>query len=873
CREHWGQIVDARVKARAALEQPEESAYLETGHALLGSLGSVAKQFFDMASSQVDAQVDAFEDIAGLQHIVIPADAGIHGSKSVDSRIRGNDRQMGLLSCLQADMLDLVDRGPNAVLPMAAGDDSLQVHVCHSPQREVDVLHDRLLALFDTHSDLRPTDVLVLTPDMDTYSPLIEARFGAGGPGAHTIPYTIADRPVAVDATLHRAFANLLDLAAGRLEAEAVLAFLEQPTVALRWGFADNALETLRDWVRNAAIRWGVDAPWRSARDLPAEQANTWRSGFERLLLGVAMPSFDSAALRSGRSVYSDATPLFQHLLPAAEISGSASRDLGRFISFGEALFAAHGELNRARPVVEWTALFEQLLTRFCATEGEEESAQILRQAWQSLAEAAEAAECRDAVPLAVVRRALDDALAASAPGWAFFGGGVTFAALRAHRAVPVRVLCLLGMNDGQFPRNPAVPGFDLTLAHPRAGDRAYREEDRHAFLEALLSPRDALHISYVGRNVRDNSPLPPSSVVDELLDTLQRGFLAADGGPVREHLVVEHPLQAFSRRYFDGSSGLFSYAQGYAAASRAALNRDHEARPFLATPLPEPELPEREIDLDQLIRFLLNPARHLLQQRLGIQLEAAEGMVESAEPFLLSGLERYGLDEMIVAQRLAGRDMPSALAYARADGVLPHGQAGDAQFRQRWQALDGLARQVAAATPVHDAVPFSFTAHGLTLSGQLGNIAADGLVLWRPAKAPKGKDWLRLWLHHLALQLAAAENPGLPRESRLLTLEGAACLQPVADAEGQLAELLALWQWGQRQLLPLFPNTAFAYVEGKGAWRNEWDSEQGVAEAADPWFDLAYGGQDADDVLGDDFQTLARQVFESILAAQGDTP
>lgn len=821
CREHWGHIVDARIKARAALERPEEGAYLETGHALLGSLGTVARQFFDQASSRVDAQIEAFEEREANK----------------------------LLAALQADMLNLIDRQPADAIPVSAADDSLQIHVCHSPKREVDVLHDRLLALFEAHSDLRPSDVLVLTPDMETYAPLIEARFGSGTPA---IPYSIADRPSLSESPLQQAFAVLLDLAHGRLEAESVLALLEQPPVARRWGFDDAALETLRDWVRNAAIRWGVDGAWRAERELPAENAHTWRSGFERLLLGLALPAQEDA--------------LFQHLAPAVDIAGSQSRDLGRFISFGEALFSAYDELNRARPVAAWAELFEQLLTRFCAWDefADAPAAQALRQAWGDLAVTAADAKCEDAVPLSVVSRALDDVLAAAAPGWAFFGGGITFAALRAHRAVPVRVLCLLGMDDGRFPRNPAVPGFDLTIAHPRAGDRAYREEDRHAFLEALLLPRDALHISYVGRSVRDNSELPPSGVVAELLELLAHSF-TGEQGDVLQQVVIEHPLQAFSRRYFDGSSGLSSFEQSYAAASRAAAGERRQGRPFLAEPLPEPETPTTEISLDELIRFLHNPARHLLRHRLGIQLEESEGLVESAEPFLLDGLERYGLDDFIVRQHVAGRDANGTLELARAQGVLPHGAAGDAQFFARWKALSDLASQAAAAPAAFDAVAVCYEAGGFMLTGQLSTIAANGLVLWRPASAPKGKDWLRLWVHHLALQLASREKPGLPRQSRLLTLDGVALLRPVDQPERHLNYLLALWQRGQRELLPFFPNTAYGYAAEKSNWQAEWSSDQPGCECSDPWFDLAFREVDP---LADEFASLAYDVFAPILGA-----
>ncbi|MCK9283806.1 MAG: exodeoxyribonuclease V subunit gamma [Rhodocyclaceae bacterium] len=821
CREFWGHIVASRVEARAALDG--RAIHLETGHPLLGSLGATARQFFDLAAAACDDPIAAFEEVVPCHR----------------------------LARLQADMLAL--REPAAEQAGAAEDISLQVHVCHSPQREVDVLYDRLLALFEAVPDLTPSQVLVLTPDMETYAPLIDARFAhrgeSGQDGAPSIPYTIADRPPGAGPALERAFAALLDLAAGRLDAENVLAFLEQSSVARRMGFTAAALERLRDWVRRAAIRWGVDGAWRGARGLPVDDAHSWRQGFERLLLGLALPA--------------DSPLPFRERLPATDIEGSATRDLGRFIDFGEALFAAHDELNRAHPPADWAALLDRLLLRFFDSESDladARHAQRLRSAWGAMAETA-AAACAEPVPLAVVRRSLDQTMQAADSDWAFFGGGVTFAALRAHRALPVRVLCLLGLNDGEYPRNPALPGFDLIGGHPRAGDRVFREEDRHAFLEALLAARDVLHISYVGRDIRDNAELPPSALVDELLDAVNPAGEALPG------LVFEHPLQAFSPRYFHGRAGdLYSYERAYAAASRAAVGTPQARRPFLAQPLPIEEAPATAASLDGLIRFLHNPAKSLLRERLGIHLEESEGLIESSEPFVLAGLERYDLDRLIVERCCAGGAAADVLALARAHGALPHGRAGEAQFMARWQALGRFAEQVAAYRLPGGSADFAFAAGGLHLGGRLDGLVDGAQVLWRPATEMSGRDWLRLWVRHLALQVA--DVPERPRSSRFLTLKGEATLGPLeqAVAAEALADLLALWQQGRCELLPFFPDTALAYAEEKGAWRSVWRNERGRSEADDPWFDLAFA---AVDPLDEAFEQLALRVYGPLLAAR----
>ncbi|HQR03215.1 MAG: exodeoxyribonuclease V subunit gamma [Proteobacteria bacterium] len=823
CREYWGDIVARRIKARAALEDPAAALVLDTGHSLLGSLGVVAREFFDRASDSAEI-----------------------GEVFIDPAERGAP---SLLQRLQSDLLNLHE--PES--PSATPDGSLQIHVCHSAMREVEVLHDQLLARFAADTTLRPADVLVLAPDITRYAPLVEAWF-ATQPASRYIPFTIADCPPTTQAPLQRAFTALLDLAGGRLEATAVLAFIGQPPVARRLGLDEREVERVRDWIRSAGIRWGVDADWRSARGLPAQSGHSWRNGFERLLLGLALPT--------------DVPRLFAGCLPASDITGAEARLLGRLIDFCETLFRIHRDLEQTQTLAEWAALLPRML-ELLFDEGHDSAdvltAQALRSAADAIADTARAADCAEAVPLTVWRRSLDEALEGRAPGWAFLGGGVTFASLRAHRAVPARIVCVLGLDDGEFPRNPALPGFDLLVGHPRAGDRTARDEDRHAFLDALLSARDGLYLSYRGRSIRDNAVLPSSTLFGELKDSLARGYIAPGA------LTVEHPLQPFSHHYFDGTPGPVSYVEEYAAASRALSHRSiqgfREASPFLAAPLPsEPGL-AANVSLDELVGFLHNPARQLLRNRLGIHLDADEGPEDDAEPFILDKLDQFWLDDFILDHHEQGEAAVRALARARGD--LPHGCAGDILFRTRWNAVDEFARRVAVARAGHgDALPVEWMHGGTTLTGQLTRAGSEGFATWRAGKT-RMKDRLGLWVHHLVLHLVAPA--GVPRISRLLCLDGETRFGPVPDAPEILARLLALWRRGQQELLPFFPETSGACAAGRNwqkSWRDDHDPQRG--ESGNPYFGLAFGKLEFFD---ERFHEIAGAVFVPLIAAMETTP
>ena len=834
CQEYWGDLVSKRALARAALETPEALPLLEVGHPLLGSLGQVTRASFERLAGEND--IDLFVEPAG------------------DS----------VLACLHADLLHMRSRAPDERMALAADDESIQFHVCHSATREIEVLHDRLLALLAADPTLQPHDVLVLAPDIVALAPLIEAVFATTGQGRGSLPFTIADRPLELEAPLLRAFNALLDLAHSRFDAESVLGVLEQPCVAARFGFDAEGLELVRAWVGESGIRWGLSAAARAERGLPADDAHSWAFGLRRMLLGMSMVEKQGA--------------LFQNILPFDAIEGVRTQVLGKLLGFMDALEAAMQQLAVERSVAAWSELLPQLCLRFCLDEknidfanvSDQRALQTLRTTLQQLAKAAGRARSEEAVPLSVIRRELDARLDSMPPGWAFLGGGITFAALRAYRGMPARVVCLIGMSDGQFPRNPALPGFDLLARYPQLGDRELRAEDRHAFFEALLSAREYLHVSYVGRGIRDNAPLPPSMLVAELLDAIDQTACGGDQRSASELLTVQHRLQPFSSRYFDGSDARFySHAAHYARASAAALDERPAPQAFLTRALPEapPEL--LAITPQQFVRFFRNPAEYLLRHRLGIHLEESEGLLATVEPFVPAGLDRYVLRTQLVEGWQEGvRDHAQALALAHARGTLPHGAAGAVWFAQLWNEFAPFAEQIAAHSGA--ALPpcrIDLEHAGVQVQGSIAGLqqGEDGDVLfldWRVGDV-RAIDRLNLWLHHLLLHAA-----GQPCTSRLLTPRESWQLLPL-DAQ-DIESLCAIYRRGCSELLPFFPATSLLWLkmqrEGKdGNWLKDWEDSgrNPSAESLNAYIDLAWRDCDPFDHA---FEILAGQIYGPML-------
>ncbi len=818
CREYWADLVPERDLPRRTGRSDARALHLETGPPLLASLGRQGREFLDLVLDYPHREEEAFAS-------------------------PGDD---GLLHTLQSDILTLRTREQRAAV--AADDRSLQVHVCHGPVREIEVLHDQLLGLFERHPDLTPADVVVMTPDIAAYAPAIEAVFG-GAPPERRIPFTIADRSLRAESALVAAFLSLLDLPGSRYDASQLLELLETPAVHRRFGFASADLDLVRRLVAGSGIRWGVDPAARARLGLPAEPEHTWRFGLDRLLLGFA--------LAGGRE-----RRLVGDVLPYEAVEGSEALVLGRLAAFVEATAALGETLAAPRSVAAWSATVTETLAGFLAPDDEETAAvQAVGAALDRLADDAARAAFDAPISLDLFRVLLDRQLERPAQRGRFLAGGVTFCALVPMRSLPFEVVCLVGMNDGSFPRTRTPLSFDLVAADSRRGDRSRREDDRYLFLEAVLSARRCLYVSYVGRNIRDNAPIPPSVVVGELLDAVQRSFDNAD-------VVTVHPLQPFSQRYFEHPPvrGLVSYSVELCQASRVRLGDPVAPRRLLEARLADdPEW--SRVTLRDFLDFFVNPTAFLLRRRLRLRLEEAAAPVESREPFVLDSLEVYRLRSELLALHADEHDLRDVLPLVRARGLLPHGRVGEVELARQRAVVEDFAERLAAFAPgeAMGPLPVDLALGPVVLEGTLHGVAPHGLVDYRLAKA-KARDQLLLWIRHLVMHLVAPDD--VVRRSVWLGNDRALVFGTVADPLGELAGLGAVFHEGLHRLIPLFPATSLAWVEAGGgslnAARDAWEGNEFVdGEACEPH--LAFAWRDLDP-LDAEFESLARRVMEPLL-------
>jgi exodeoxyribonuclease V gamma subunit len=783
-----------------------------------------------------------------------------------------------LLGALKSDILSAQNRGAKPDngyeaaprVTVESGDRSLVLHACHSPMREVEVLYDQLLNCFETIPNLQPRDILVMTPEIEKYAPLIQAVFGYPEKDSMRIPYSLADRHPRSESLPIDTFLTLLELPGSRYTAPQIFALLGSRALRRQFHFSDEDLSLIRDWIEDTAIHWGIDGDDRKRIGLPGLDANTWRHGLNRLLLGYAMEG-------TGKD-------LFEGILPHAEVEGEGAEVLGRLISAAEALFRLTESLEHARPLANWVKPLGEVIEQFLEPAGEDElrDVRFLRMNVDQLRTLGDATDAESNVDFRVVRHHLAEQLATMEQRGHFFTGGVTFCALKPVRSIPARVVCLLGINDQVFPRRPQPAQFDLMARSPRAGDPSARQDDRYSFLETLLSAQEKLSISYVGRSAVHNKEIPPSVVVSELLDYLDRAFAFPEKKSAKAFVLTEHPLHAFSPRYFSTPSldnRFFSYSEANAEASRGiTAMRTPEMPPFITDALPQIEEQNRNVELRELIDFWRNPSKYFVKSRLGLTLRKTDDCLSDNEPFQLDNLEQYRIKQELLEEELAA-DEPLSPEVFQARGLLPPGLIGELQLRsvraEVQRLLDIVTKNIDGKSTEKDEVDsVDLELEAFSLTGKIHSLYGGRSLHFRTAQI-NPKDHLRAWIEHLAL---CAKYEG---EERRTVLIGKGKKQKehvtfqfrhVQSARVELQILCELFREGSTLPLPFFPASAMAFVKDKMSNRNDpiskarkiWNGSQyQKGEKEDPSFARCFN---VSDPLDERFRKIALAVFEPML-------
>jgi exodeoxyribonuclease V gamma subunit len=801
---------------------------------------------------------------------------------------------------------------PGAPLPgaadqrpvLAADDRSIEIHSCHGRARQVEVIHDAILHALAEDPTLEPRDVIVMCPDIETFAPLIQATFGAGETEDDTsidLRVRLADRSLRQTNPVLGVVAQLLELAEQRVTASQVLDLADRGPVRRRFRLDDDDITRLADWISQAGIRWGLDAPHRAPYKLDALDSGTWRTGLERLLLGVTMTE--------------DGQRLFAGVLPLDDVDSRAIELAGRFTELVTRVGQAVRSLGTRQTLADWAEAIAQAADALTSTGGRDrwQRAELQRVLDELVSETGDASPPQLAAT--EIRALLARRLEGRPTRANFRTGHLTVCTLQPMRSVPHRVVCLLGLDDGAFPRKAPRDGDDLMLDHPLLGERDPRSEDRQLLLDALLAAGERLIVTFSGKDERTNARRAPAVPVGELLDAVDATVRCEGGGAAREQVVVRHPLQPFDPNNFlrgqIAGPEPWSFDAVALAGARALAGPRSEPRPFLGGPLSQ--RPGAVVELADLVRFVEHPVRAFMRQRLGISLYSAADEVEDELSVELDGLQRWGVGQRLLEAQLRGIDQRTAILAEIARGTLPPGVLGKPVIDDLSPIVTGIvdrAHAVAPAGPqaVVGGDPIDVrVALGdrRLLNGTVTGVSGD-LLLTTTFSRVSAKHRIAAWVRLLALTAGSPERPFAAATVGRGQGRGdvrTAWIEPLGDdaesrravARSELAVLMDLYDRGMREPLPMFCLTSAAYAEAARQgqdgypvavkeWETEWNFDKEDREAE---HQMAFGGvltlsevleigpRDGEEGEGwaeseaSRFGRLARRLWEGLLARE----
>ncbi len=678
CFSYWGDIVSEK---HAFTKLSQWSAGVEdirsfVGNPLLASLGQQGREFISLLQDYSTIDIELFEQA------------------ETSEKIKTDEKTTSVLHQLQNDILSLSDASQDK--PITLKDDSIVFTSCHSALREVQALHDYLLHQFNQDKTLTPKDILVMCPQIEVYAPYVNAVFTRGWQeldgDVPPLPCSIADRSAKDSDPLVAAFTELLALPDSRFGVSQLLAFLRLPAMASQFGIKNEDLTKISAWLAQASVHWGLDLTHKQS--LLGQQANaafTWQQGLSRLLRGFA---------------YADSEQVYQQQLLLNNVEGNDGILLGQLMLFIEQLHYFSENLQRSRSATQWqTFLTEQLSSLFNRIDLEnnltnENSLMVIEKAISGLVEHCHHAKFTGDINLLIVVDYLTQHFSQGDASKQFMVGQVTFCSMLPMRSIPFKVIAVLGLNDGEFPRQRQPLAFDLiSLSKAQLGDRSRRGDDRYLFLEAIISARNSLYISYQGRNIKNNSEKQPSLVVKELMGYLAQGYgwkfteeethhhsdnpINTESNHQEHHeksqtAIYQLAMQAFSANNYRGKWPSFdanwlALGQSTVADEKALVEKSARTVDNVMTT----ESKEVSLSCQQLIRFYQHPAKMFAQQQLNLTFATNNLLLDDVEPFNVNPLQSYLLRQDLLSSALThtaenGASSQAVLTRAHLSGKFP---------------------------------------------------------------------------------------------------------------------------------------------------------------------------------------------------------
>ncbi len=844
CYSYWGDVITEKqaIKSIQKWVDGYDDITASIGNPLLANLGQQGREFMALLHGYSTINIDAFEDIHDSEL------ASFDESNPSNTDASNSVPNISVLQQVQHDILTLSDA---RIEPIKKLDDSIVFTSCHSALREVQGLHDWLLHQFNNDSELTPKDVLVMCPQVEEYAPYVNAVFARGwqefDDKVPPLPCSIADRVSKDSEPVVAAFSDLLTLPDSRFQVSQLLSFLRIPAMQTKFDLSVEDIDKISVWLDHASIHWGLDQQHKqqTLKSTAVTNSFTWQQGLSRLLRGFAYGDFET--------IYEE-----QLLLPTIE--GNDGELLGQLMLILEQLQLFSLSLAKARTAEQWKKFLNELIAELFDTTNDDGFI-IVEQAIESLIEYCTHAKFEEKIDLLIVRDFLNQHFSEPDPGRQFIVGQVTFCSMLPMRSIPFKVIAVLGLNDGLFPRQRHPLSFDLMSITPAMlGDRSRRGDDRYLFLEAIISARKSLYLSYQGKNIKNNSPKQASLVLKELMEYLELGYgwsllneddsLNADEANPNIHGKLRHlPMQPFSEKNYKGQLKSFDNhwlslnLSGSSSTEISANDLNISVKEMLEQQADGSYV--LNLELAQLISFFQHPSRSFAQSQLNLDLNIRSLELEDVEPFEFDRLQSYLFREQLIKSYLP--DLCNAedtlsneereqlvertLKSAALSGKFPESIIRDKTFENWKQDTEQFSQIIhehsaLVQTQANCTVSLSISAEDLglgsdfeaaktesiniKLSTQLP-ISDNKLVFYR-SSTPKFKDFITLYFHQCILAIAK-----LQQSAEAISLDNISATHgfyfdtksqkviqykygEVVDAEAQLVKFIRYFVKGSQQ-------------------------------------------------------------------------
>lgn len=694
---YWADSQEEKVLEKLLLNQQIEIAELESlnltdNHPLLSMWGKQGKEFLGLLTETQSQEVKLFSE----NHSETP----------------------NLLAQLKQGILNFENNSP---LQRRENDNSIQIHACHSKMREVEVLHNQLLALFEQNPSLSPKDIIVMSADIDSYAPYIHAVFSRYTyQDPRFIPFTLSDQKMRYVDPIIASFLQLLSFKERKMTTEEILSLFDVNAIRKRFNLTEIELSTLKQWIVSAGVRFGLNKhndEW--------ENYNSWENGLERLLLGTSLKSTHHS---------------WQDLLAFDESYGLSAEIVGQLAKFIDNLTAWIEFIQQPQLIGDWQIQLSTLIAQMYAdNEEDSETLLLLQQTIDKMANDIQAAGFNEKITLEIIAKLFENALNQARNNLNFLMGKVNFCTLLPMRAIPFKVVCLLGMNEENFPRQQKVNSFDLMQYARQKGDRARRDDDRYLFLEALLSAQEIFYISYIGLSVKDNAEKYPSVLVSQLIDF------------IKDVEVVQHPMSVFSPNNM--RLPCVSYDQEWLAQNQ----QSQPISSFLQPLVPQAGEKMPQIEMDDLIKFLQSPAKFFFNRQLGVYFEQNEAALLESENFSLSKLDEFCLLEALI--QVDENKVKDFFHHQDLQGNLPVKHFAELATEKLTENIVELKTEVSQylsqeSQLIEIVQSIQLGEEKYQLVGNIPNRFNNNVVFWRVGRL-RDQEIIKMWVYHLLLSLS----------------------------------------------------------------------------------------------------------------------